>query len=100
LNGLDDASNILTSLESINAGANIGYIETIRWLAPDQLMVTIIGTFKNEQLLFIDLNEKEIYGTCIGMYKNFILIFHLLSSYDEKKIQSDARSSIASVLQS
>jgi len=62
LNGLDDASNILTLPGSINAG------DAIRWLVLDQLMVAIIGTLKNEQLVFTDLNKKEIYGTCIGMY--------------------------------
>jgi len=46
--------------------AVIGYIETIRWLVPDRLMVTI-GTRLNEELIFIDLEEKEIYSTCIGM---------------------------------
>ncbi|KAF6021235.1 hypothetical protein EB796_020453 [Bugula neritina] len=49
--------------------AVIGFIETIRWLVPDRLMVTI-GTRLNEELIFIDLNEKEIYSTCIGSEDN------------------------------
>jgi len=54
--------------------AVIGYIETIRWLIPDRLMVTI-GTRLNEELIFIDLDEKEIYSTCIGMSVLLVFIY-------------------------
>jgi len=38
--------------------AVIGHITAIHWLVPDRLMVAI-GSFKNEELIFIDLEEKK-----------------------------------------
>jgi len=72
--GPDNAPDIVFSPGSFDT-AVIGYIETIRWLIPDRLMVTI-GTGLNEELIFIDLDEKEIYATCLGMLVLFYFRFY------------------------
>jgi len=55
--GPDNAPDIVFSPGSFDT-AVIGHITAIHWLVPDRLMVAI-GSFKNEELIFIDLEEKK-----------------------------------------
>ena len=46
--------------------ASIGYINKLKWLVPDQLLVTL-GTDANEMMIFIDLKGEQVYSACEGM---------------------------------